>query len=164
MKKILILALLAAPLTMFAQKFGHVNVEEIIPLMPAYTKAQTELQNAQKEYEDELRYMNEEFQKKLQDYDAQAKTLPETTRQRREQELTELNERMNKYAQTAETELQQLSAERMAALENKILEAIKAVGDAGDFLYIFSNQGQIPYIGKGSVDVTQQVKDKLGIK
>ncbi len=164
MKKLIVMALLAAPLSLFAQKFGHVNVEEIIPLMPEYAKAQTELQNTQKEYEDELVYMQEELEKKNAEYQAQAKSLPESTRQRREQELQDIYSKIEQFYADSREKLDKLTAELLQALENKVIEAIKSIGDAGGYTYIFSNSGQIPYIGKGSVDVTQQVKDKLGIK
>ena len=36
MKKFLLMALLLAPLSLFAQKFGHFNSADIIQLMPEY--------------------------------------------------------------------------------------------------------------------------------
>ena len=46
MKKILILLLMMAPLSLFAQsqKFGYVNAGEVMQLMPEFSKAQNELQ------------------------------------------------------------------------------------------------------------------------
>ena len=48
MKKLILVCLLLAPLTVFAQKFGHFNSADIIQAMPEYQTAQTELQNLQK--------------------------------------------------------------------------------------------------------------------
>ena len=39
MKKLLLMFLMCAPIAAFAQKFGHVNAQEIIQVMPDYTKA-----------------------------------------------------------------------------------------------------------------------------
>ena len=47
MKKILLLAFLVLPLSVFAQKFGHFNSADTIQLMPEYKTAQTELQKLQ---------------------------------------------------------------------------------------------------------------------
>ena len=83
MKKILFAAImLLAPLTMSAQKFGHFNTTEIVPLMPEYQTAQTELQNLAKQYEDDLKRMQDELQKKgayAAERAGQPAGLPEST-------------------------------------------------------------------------------------
>ena len=45
LKKIALLLLLIAPMSVFAQKFGHVKFAEILTVMPEYTKAQTDSKN-----------------------------------------------------------------------------------------------------------------------
>ena len=53
----------------------------------------------------------------------------------------------------------------MAVLTEKITKAIKEVGAAGGYLYIFDVASGIPYISETlSTDVTAAVKAKLGIK
>ena len=94
MKKIILMALLALPMSLFAQKFAHVNSAEIIQAMPEYTAAQTKLQNLQKTYEDELNRMQDELKTKAEDYEKNRATLLEPVQQRREQELNDLNQRM----------------------------------------------------------------------
>ena len=70
-KHLIILALMLAPLTVFAQKFGHVNSENIIKVMPEWQQAQTDLQNLQKQFEDDLKRLEDEFTKKSEEYNAQ---------------------------------------------------------------------------------------------
>ena len=53
MKKLLFMILLLAPMAVMAQKFGHVNTQDIIQAMPEYTKAKTEIDALQKQYEAE---------------------------------------------------------------------------------------------------------------
>ena len=48
LKKIALLLLLIAPMSVFAQKFGHVKFAEILTVMPEYTKAQTDIQAQQR--------------------------------------------------------------------------------------------------------------------
>ena len=43
LKKIALLLLLIAPMSVFAQKFGHINSQEILSVMPEYKKAQTDI-------------------------------------------------------------------------------------------------------------------------
>ena len=164
-KKLIAMLFLMAPLTIFAQKFGHLNSADIIQVMPEYTTAQTELQKLEKQYSDELKMMETELSKKSEEYEAQKATLPANIQQRREQELQELYGRMQQYYQQSQQELAQASQEKMAALTEKITKAIKEVGVAGGYLYIFDVASGIPYISETlSTDVTAQVKAKLGIK
>ena len=164
-KKLIAILFMMAPLAIFAQKFGHLNSAEIIQVMPEYTAAQTELQKLEKQYSDELKMMETELSKKSEEYETQKATLPANIQQRREQELQELYGRMQQYYQQSQQELAQASQEKMAALTEKITKAIKEVGVAGGYLYIFDVASGIPYISETlSTDVTAQVKAKLGIK
>ena len=164
-KQIIILALMLAPITVFAQKFGHVNSQNIIQVLPEWTQAQTELQNLQKQYEDDLKRLEDEFTKKNEEYTAQQATLPDNIKERREKELQDLYTRMQQYYQESQQNLQQASMEKQQAINEKILKAIKEIGTEGGFLYIFDVSSGIPFINETiSVDVTDQVKAKLGIK
>jgi outer membrane protein len=52
----------------------------------------------------------------------------------------------------------------MQAIQTKVLDAIKAVGQAGGYVYIMDIAGGVPYISTTlSTDVTAEVKKKLGI-
>ena len=88
MKKLLLIVLLALPMGIFAQnlKFGHLRSSEIIPLMAEYTKAQTDLQGYFKNYQDELKKLEDEFNKKVTEFQNEEKTLPENIKNRRQQE------------------------------------------------------------------------------
>ncbi|MBR3860024.1 MAG: OmpH family outer membrane protein [Bacteroidaceae bacterium] len=156
---------LMAPLTIFAQKFGHLNSADIMPMMPEYKTAQTELEKLEKQYTSELQMMESELAKKSEAYEKEKATLPANIQQRREQELQELYGRMQQYYQQSQQELMQASQEKQAAIMEKIMKAIKEVGVAGGYLYIFDVASGIPYISETlSTDVTGAVKAKLGIQ
>ena len=53
-KKILLMVLMLAPITVFAQKFAHYDSQEIAKVYPAYLTAQTELEALGKQYENDL--------------------------------------------------------------------------------------------------------------
>jgi len=166
-KQIIILALMLAPLTAFAQnfKFGHVNSQNIIQVLPEWKQAQTDMQNLQKQYEDDLKRLEDEFTKKSEEYNSQQATLPDNIKERREKELQELYSRMQQYYQESQQKLQEASIEKQQAINEKILKAIKEIGTEEGFLYIFDVTSGIPFINETlSVDVTDKVKAKLGIK
>ena len=164
-KKLIAILFLMAPLAIFAQKFGHLNSADIIQAMPEYKKAQTELQELEKQITNELQMMESELAKKSEAYDKEKATLPANIAQRREAELQDLYGRMQQYYQESQQQLAQASQEKMNTLTEKITKAIKEVGVAGGYLYIFDLASGIPYISETlSTDVTGAVKAKLGIQ
>ena len=165
MKKLLFMILMLTPIAVMAQKFGHVNTQDIIQAMPEYTKAKNEIDALQKQYEADLKSMQDELQKKSQDYEANEKTLPDNIKQRRQQELQEMYQKIQQSYQDNQQALAKASQEKMSAITAKVVDAIKQVGDAGGYVYIMELIGAIPYISNTlSTDVTAQVKTKLGLK
>lgn len=165
MKKVILLALLVAPLSVFAQKFGHFNSADVLPLMKEYVAAQTEIQTLQKQYEDDLKRMQDELQKKGEEYEKEKNNLLDNVRQRREAELEDLYKRIQQSYQDNQQVLQKTSQDKMQAISDKMLAAIKKIGEAGGYVYIMDVSAGIPYIStKLSVDVTAEVKKELGIQ
>lgn len=165
MKKILLLALFLLPLSMFGQKFGHFNSGDVIQLLPEYKTAQTELATLQKQYEADIKAMQDELKRKSEDYDKQKDSLPQNIRQRREQEMQELYQRIQQTSSDDQQSLQKQSSEKMQTITDKIRTAVKAVGDAGGYVYIMDLTAGIPYISTTlSKDVTADIKQKLALK
>mgnify|MGYP002521442836 CR=1 FL=1 len=167
MKKIILCAICAfCGLTANAQaKFGHVNTQEIIQAMPEYTAAKNEIDKLTAQYEADLKSMQDELQKKADAFDKEQATLPDNIKQRRQTELQEMYQKIQQSYQDNQQALQKASQEKMQAITAKVLDAIKAVGQAGEFVMINEINAGIPYISTTlSTDVTAQVKTKLGLK
>lgn len=165
LKKIALLLMLILPMSVFAQKFGHIKTQEILTAMSEYTKAQTDIQTMQKQYDDEMKRLSEEIQKKFAAYQQEQANLPKNIQERRQKELQELNERGMQMQQDAQQQLQQSWMEMLEPIAKKIDDAIKAVGQEGGYVYIFDlNATQIPFVNETlSTDVTSAVKAKLGL-
>ena len=145
-------------------KFGHVNTQEVIQAMPEYSKAKTEIDALQQQYEADLKSMQDELQKKGEAFDKEQATLPDNIKQRRQQELQDMYTKIQQSYQDNQQALAKASQEKMAAIQSKVLEAIKSVGQTGGFVYIMEDNS-LPYISTTlSTDVTAQVKAKLGLK
>ena len=143
-------------------KFGHVNTQEIIQAMPEYATAKAEIDKLTAQYEADLKAMQDELQKKADAFDKEQATLPDNIKQRRQTELQEMYQKIQQSYQDNQQALQKASSEKMQAITSKVLEAIKAVGQAGDFVIINEINAGIPYISTTlSTDVTAQVKTKL---
>ena len=166
MKKFILCAICAlCGLTASAQKFGHVNTQEIIQAMPEYTKAKSEIEALTAQYEADLKSMQDELQKKGQAFEKESATLPDNIKQRREQELNDLYQRIQQTYSDNQQALNKAQQEKMQAITTKVLDAIKAIGQEGGYIYVMETGAGIPYISTTlSTDLTAQVKTKLGLK
>lgn len=166
MKKILLAILMAAPLSIMAQtKFAHFNSADILPNMKEYIAAQTEIQNMEKQFQDDLKLMQDEMQKKHEDYQKEAANLLENVRARREQELNDLGQRFQQSLQDSQVALQKATQEKMALISEKVMAAVKKLGEAGGYVYVVDiSSGAISFINNAlSTDITAQLKKELGV-
>lgn len=165
-KKILMMVLMLAPLSVFAQKFAHYNTEEIAKVYPAYLTAQTELEALGKQYESDLQDMQKELQTKFEKYQAEVnESTPANMRQRREQELSDLQQRIQQAYQDNQQAYQQEAAKKMQPIMQKLQEAVDAVLKEGGYVYGL-DKATITGIAINeslSTDITGEIKKKLGI-
>jgi outer membrane protein len=170
LKKIALAIMFILPMGVSAQtlKFGHVVSNEIITAMPEFAKAQADLQALEKKYTVEIQRTSEEFNKKYQEYQqaVQKDSLPQNIAERRQKELQDMMQRSEQFQQEAQQNMQKAQTDLMTPISKKVDDAIKAVGEAEGFTYIFDlARTAIPYVNeKTSVNVTPLVKTKLGLK
>ena len=160
MKKLILMLLVFAPLATFAQKFGHLNTQEIIQAMPEFTKARTEIEALTKQYEADLKSMQEELQRQSEAYEKAKSTMNATTQQQKEQELQGLYQKIQQTYQDNQQALQKAQQEKMQPVLNKVRNAIQNVGNTGGYTYIFE-EGAAVYTGTNVEDVTSKVQSEL---
>ena len=164
-KKLIIAILCCLPLTMVAQtlKFGTINTGEVLTAMPERAAAEQQLQDLTKRYEDKFVKLQEDFQKKYQEVQAMGDTVPETIKMRRYEELQAMDQRIQSFRQVVEQDLAKKQEELFIPIQQKLMDAINAVGSENGFTYIFDANAAY-YKGVGNEDVTPLVKAKLGIQ
>lgn len=165
MKKILLAILMMAPLSMFAQKFAHYDASAIIPNMKEYIAAQTEIETLGNQLENDLKGMREELQKKFEDYQKQEANLLENVKQRRMAELQQLEQNLQQAMQDNQMAFDKAQREKLQAIQELLMAAVKKVGEAGGYVYIVDTSvGAIPYVSPTlSTDVTPEIKKALGM-
>lgn len=162
MKKLILMLMLFMPMATFAQKFGHVNAQEIMASMPEFIKARGEVEAQAKQYDNDLKAMQDEYLRKLEDYKKNASTMNETKRKETEEVITQMEQKIQQTGQDYQQALGKLQQDKISPITNKIVEAIKAVGKAGGYVYIMDVTSGIPYISETlSKDVTAEVKAQL---
>jgi len=147
-------------------KFGHINSDELIQSMPEYDSATVKLEKFRKELVNALELMQVEFNNKTDVYQKEAKTLSDVVKQTKEQELMDMQKRIQDFQTNAQTQLQNKQSEVFQPIYTKVDKAIKDVGKENGFFYVFDvAKGALLYFDETkSVNVMPLVKTKLGLK
>lgn len=163
-KRTILALLIALPMSLFAQKFGVINFDAIMQGMPEFTDMQNQIAEASKKYEDEYGKLKEEFNKKLTEYQQleQDANTPQGIKDRRMQEMSELDQKAQQFLNSAQQDLQRMQYQLGAPIQQKILDATKAIGQEGGYVFIFP-AGQAVYEGAMVEDVTNIVAKRLGV-
>ena len=163
MKKITLLALLfIITLSSIAQnKFGYIDSQELLILMPEREKAEKEVQEFAKSLESQLGSMTAEYQQSVQEYQANESTYTDLVKQDKVAEITGLEQRIQAFQQNAQQSLQAKEQELLEPILAKARKAIEDVATEGNYTYIFDKSiGSILYAKEGE-NVLSLVKKKL---
>ena len=134
----------------FAQtKLGHINMQELVALMPERDSAVTKIENYAKELEETMQGMQQEFQAKYQTYQQKNATWTAAILEAKTKELQEMA---------------QLQQTLFAPVYEKASKAVEKLATDGGFTYVFDlSAGGIIFKGATSVDLLPDAKKELGI-
>ena len=162
-KKLLLALILSIPSMAFAQKFGVINTEALIAELPQVQEVQATIEASSQRYQAEFQKLKSEFDKKYTEFQQLDNGTPQVIRERRLQEIQELDQKINQFRKTVTEDLQRQENELMEPIRKNVTAAIQSVGIDGDFIIIFENTPTV-YTRSDVVDVTPLVKAKLGVE
>ena len=149
-KLTLAVVLVMGATSLFAQKFGRINTQEIIMAMPETKTMQENMDTFAKELSDNIETMNVEFN---------------TIKEVKEKELNDMQTRTREFQERAQQDYQKKQNELLAPIIDKAKSAIDKVAAAGGFLVVFdTSTGSLAYFDEATLtDVAPAVKKELGI-
>jgi outer membrane protein len=162
--KFLMVALLTlGSTTLFAQKFGRIDYQSTIQLMPEFASVQSNIQTIQADYMEHIEGMQVEANKKIDELGKLPETTSDTARQLKNREIVELQQRIEEYYQVAQEGVQRSYAELMTPLQQKADAAIKKICKAQGIIAVFQT-GVMIYLDEDQVvDISTAVRAELGI-
>jgi outer membrane protein len=147
------------------QKFGHIDLQALVQLMPERATAETDFNKYQADIEEVFDEMQQNYQQKLAELEQLGADASEVRRNAKITELQELQQRIQNYQMTAQQQLQQKQAELLSPVFDKAEAAIEEVAKEQGLLYVFDIGSRVVlYKSNQSVDVLPLVKIKLGIQ
>jgi len=109
-----------------------------------------------------------ELNNKSDAYNKESKNLTDIVKQTKEQELGDMNRRIQEFQTNAQQQLQDKQAELFQPIMAKVDKAIKDVGKENGFIYVFDiapGKAALLYFDETkSTNVLALAKAKLGLK
>jgi outer membrane protein len=147
-------------------KFGHINSDELIQSMPEWDSANANLEKFRKDLVNNIDIMSVELNNKNDAYNKEQKNWTDIVKQTKEQEIIDLQRRIQDFQQNAQVQFQNKQVELFQPVTTKVEKAIKDVGKENGFLYVFDvSKGVLLYFDEAkSTDIMPLAKAKLGLK
>lgn len=147
-------------------KFGHIDTQQLMSVMPETKAAEAELQKIGKELEDQRAEIANLYNEKLQSFQAKGDSLSEIARTNLIKEIQDIEQRAQSFQQVAQQQYSAKQAELMKPIVEKINETIEAVAKEQAVIYVFDVQPGTPVLYKSnqSIDLLPLCKVKLGIQ
>lgn len=158
-----IIAFMALGTTANAQKIAYIVSEDIVPEMPAYKRAKSEVEA----YGKQLQKVLEAKQKEAQDYyqeimeKAQRGELTPKQEQEAQAKLQQMQADLQKEAAEADKKLMDKEGELTKPLYEELDKALKKVAKENQYSYILDKKFLL--YSEGGIDATEKVKTALGI-
>ena len=166
-KNLLITALLCLfGFTANAQKFALIDMEYILKNIPAYERANEQLNQISKKWQSEVEAIALEAQTLYKNYQSEAVFLSEEQKTKKEEEIVgkekEAQELKRKYF-GPEGELYKKRESLMAPIQDEIYIAVKEISDAKGYTMVIDRASAASIIyASPKIDISNEVLVKLG--
>lgn len=164
---LLMLPILLSTLPAQAQKYGHLNLGNLLEAMPERQAADEELA----ELRDTKIAEGEEMVKKLDaqvkkyQKDRQAGLLNQIQIQEKEAELQKMNQEIVQFEQQLQADLSKKRQELLGPILKRVEDAVTAVAEDNGYIMIFDTSVMNAVLfAEESEDVMELVKKKLGME
>lgn len=146
-----------------AQKIAHLSLDSLVSLMPETKTATEAAQQYLKGLNEESVAMQTEFENKYKDYLEKEATMSELLKRNKQEDLQQLQNRIQEFQRQAEQEYRKKQAELTAPILEKAKKGIEAVAKEGGYKYVLdtSSQNTSVLYSEPSDDILMAVKKKL---
>lgn len=164
LKKLFLLLLIVAPVSIFAQdKLAFINAEEVFSKMPELKEVESKLATKSETIRKNLTALEKEYNDKVEAFKADTTGLTESIVLDRQKQLEDLQNRYQTFLQTSQQEYEKEQQALITPLQEKLRKAIKDVGDENGYTYIFNAAATLYTSPTAALDAAPKVKAKLGI-
>ena len=165
-KMILMLMMAVAAITAHAQKYALVDMEYILKNVPAYERANEQLNQTSKAWQAEVEALNTTAQTLYKNYQNESVFLSEAQKKEREKAIVDKEKEaadLKKKYFGPEGELFKKRQSLVEPIQDEIYNAIKGIANAKGFQLILDRASDSGIIfASPSIDISNEVLAKLG--
>ena len=146
-----------------ALKFGYLSYDSVMVAMPDYAEFMTNMTQLREQYEAEQKRVENDFNKKYEEFlDGQA-TFPKTILQKRQSELQEMLDRNIDFKKQSQKMLNDVEANLMNTIKTTINTAVSIIAQERGFAFVLNTDKEaVPFINPAQgEDITEAVKKLL---
>lgn len=166
MKKLILFLLLLATMPAMAQgelKFGFLSYNIVMQAMPEYAAMQNSMAELREKYEAEQKRVENDFNKKYEEFLDGQKSFPKTILQKRQSELQEMLDKNVAFKKESQRLLKQAEEDAMAPIQARLVTALDTIGKERGFAFIVNTDEKAtlwlnPSLGE---DITATVIEQL---
>jgi outer membrane protein len=168
MKKfVVLLFILTISVVASAQRFGYVDTEYILDLMPDYRSAQKQLNQLSEDWQKELEKKQVVIEKMYKDLQAEQVLLTEDLRKKREQEIKEKEKELKDYRNLKfgyEGDLFKKRQELIKPIQDKVFDAVQKIAKQSALDFIFAKSSELIMLySNAKYDKSDEVLSELGV-
>ncbi len=149
-------------------KIGYVDSKTILSKLPDALDARQKLDGMIRDWQNELKKMEDSKKLKEDDFDRRKLIMTEQTRTELQDEIKKLDQQISDYRDKkfgTNGELFQKQEELMKPVQNKVFTAIQDVAKDEGLDFVFDRSGEILLLyAKDKYDITPLVMDKLKLQ
>ena len=149
-----------------AQKFALVDMEYILRRIPAYERANEQLNQVSKKWQAEVDALTEEAQTLYKNYQSEAVFLSTSQKTAKEEEIVAKEKEAAELKKTyfgPEGELYKKRESLMAPIQDEIYNALKDIADARGYSLILDRASDTGIIfASPKIDISNELLTKLG--
>ena len=144
-------------------RFGFLSYEAALKSMPDYAVVQQKLADLRQQYQDETLRVEDEFNRKYEEFLEGQREFPKTILQKRQTELQELLDKNIQFKENSRKELEKAEQDLMAPLKIRLIETLGNIGRQNGYAFIIDTDVKaLPFINPAmGHDLNQQVQDAL---
>lgn len=153
----------AQPKDSVAFKFGYLSYDSVMVAMPEYAELKTNMAQLREQYEAEQKRVENDFNKKYEEFlDGQA-SFPKTILQKRQSELQEMLDKSIDFKKQSQKMLSDAEAGMMEAVKTTINMAVNLIAQEHGYAFVLNTDKEAvtfinPALGE---DITETVKQLL---
>ena len=147
-------------------RFGYLSYETALKSMQEYALVQQKMKTLQEQYQAETLRVEDEFNRKYEDFLDGQRDFPRSILQKRQSELQELMEKNIQFKEQGRQELAEAEREAMAPLRIRLIELLSTIGREKGYAFIYDTDTKaLPFVNISfGEDINELVKNSLNEK